>query len=264
MANRTANYVRKWNKVRNTTGAPTEIGDVMQFEPAIYDGMSCIQPVTANGLLGKFAGVCTQVIEDDGYRNRGLVIEGDVFCRFLNHASATAGTWVIPVTAKDYFTYNLQPTGILLLTDQSSGTAEHKPADEVSGPKVRIFPNVGELGLVKTMSIPITDVSDASSLDFVTVAPCALQILTVQTVIGKAITTGDAIILVKNGAGGSTVASITIATSGSAAGTVDETAATAANAVFARGDDISVVTDGGSTVASACMVVISYIELAVE
>lgn len=236
-------------------------GDAVQYEPATYDGFSCLQPVAANGLLGKFAGVLEEALDFNQERNGGLVREGDVFCKFKNHASAAIGTWAIPVTGEDYFTYNLEPTGILLLTDQTDGTAEHGP-DETSAPKVRLYPNIGELGLVKTMEIQILDISTAA-IHF-QVAPCALQILTVQTVIEGAITSVDALVTVKNGAAGSTVAVVTVAYTGSAAGTVDETAATAANAVFARGDDISIETNGASTGTKRCTVVISYIELAVE
>lgn len=102
-------------------------------------------------------------------------------------------------------------------------------------------------------TVRITDVSTAGSVWIV--APFDGFIRRLKSVLDGAITTADAAVGIELAGVDVTGGQLTIAASGSAAGTVDETVATAANAV-AEGDAVEIDTDGGSTVARAltCMV----------
>ena len=264
VASRGANFVRHFNKVLNArSSGDVAVGDVLQFKPATYDGISMLQPVTANGLLGAFGGIAVAIVPLGEERNKGAVKEGEAACKYKNTSLSVVGSYAIPVTGQDYLTHSPEPTNIILLTDQTTGTDVHTP-EESPQPEVRILANVGELSEVKTLTVEIPDISDTSSEIRHIAAPGAIEILAVRTCISAAITVADAIITVKNGVAGAVVAAVTIATAGSAVGTVDETKATAANAVFARNDVITVETDEGSTTASLCIVSIDYIELKVR
>lgn len=97
----------------------------------------------------------------------------------------------------------------------------------------------------------IADISSAASSW--TVAPHAGDIVAIYTVIDGAITDADAAITFELGGTAVTGGAITIANSGSAAGTVDSSTPTALRTVTA-GQAIEIITDGGSTDAAKAAV----------
>lgn len=100
----------------------------------------------------------------------------------------------------------------------------------------------------------IADISSAGQVYLV--SPVAGKVTGIRSVIAAAITVADATLTGKINGTGITGGTITVATAGSAPGTTDVTAGiTAANTV-AVGDNIEVETDGGSTTASECTVVV--------
>jgi len=99
----------------------------------------------------------------------------------------------------------------------------------------------------------IANISSAASSWVV--SPIAGNITKIQTVIDGAITVGDAAITFEIGGTAVTGGSITIAHSGSGAGTVDSCEPTALNTV-AAGGAIEIITDGGSTDAAKAVVLI--------
>lgn len=98
---------------------------------------------------------------------------------------------------------------------------------------------------------PVTDIYqcklDNVSAVETTYVPIAFAgtVVRVTTVLGDAISTGDATVTAKNSAG-STMATLTIANSGSAAGDVD-TATPSTNNTVTDNDYITLESDGGST-----------------
>lgn len=99
----------------------------------------------------------------------------------------------------------------------------------------------------------IADISTAETIYFV--SPVAGKVTSIRSVISAAITVADATLTSKIGTTAITGGAITVATAGSAAGTVDSATPTAANTV-AAGDYLTIATDGGSTTTSVCTVVI--------
>lgn len=97
----------------------------------------------------------------------------------------------------------------------------------------------------------IEDVSTAQS-DWV-VAPHAGDIVAIYSVIDAAITVADAVLSFEIGGTAVTDGGITIANAGSAAGTVDSSTPSAANALTA-GEALECITDGGSTTASKAVI----------
>ena len=94
------------------------------------------------------------------------------------------------------------------------------------------------------ITVDMTDISTGASVWVV--APHAGTITAIYSVINGAIITADATITAEIATVAVTGSSITIAHSGSAAGTVDSSTPTAANVVTA-GQAIEIITDGGST-----------------
>lgn len=103
-----------------------------------------------------------------------------------------------------------------------------------------------------TLQGVMPDVSTANSIYLA--APVAGDVTLVKSVLSGAITTGDAVLTVKDGAGNS-MGTITIANSGSAAGDVD-TLVPSSNEDVAIGELIEIATDGGSTVARHASIII--------
>lgn len=97
----------------------------------------------------------------------------------------------------------------------------------------------------------IADISAASSSWVV--APYAGSVVKIQTVIDTIITTGDAALTFEIGGVAMTNSAITIANSGSAAGTIDSSAPTALN-VLTAGQAIEAITNGGSTEVSKAFI----------
>lgn len=94
------------------------------------------------------------------------------------------------------------------------------------------------------LNVTMADISTGSSVWVV--SPYAATIEKIYSVIDGAITVGNAAISVEIGGTAVTGAGITIAYSGSGAGTVDSSTPTALNTVTA-GQAIEIITDGGST-----------------
>lgn len=103
------------------------------------------------------------------------------------------------------------------------------------------------------LTVTIDDISTAQS-DWV-VSPVAGLITNIWSIIDGAIATADADLTFELGGTLVTGSEITVATSGSAAGTVDTSAPTAANAVTA-GLGIECITDGASTNTIKCTITI--------
>lgn len=101
------------------------------------------------------------------------------------------------------------------------------------------------------VTVRIDDVSTAGS---VWVVPGFRgEIKKISTVLDGAITTADAAITVEIGGVAVTGGAITVANSGSAAGTVDTAVPTAAN-TFGEAQAVEVITDGGSSGTRSLMV----------
>ena len=101
------------------------------------------------------------------------------------------------------------------------------------------------------ISAKIADISTASST-FVAV-PDGGRIIKIITALQGAITSADAAITFEIGGTAVTGGAITVANSGSAAGTVDSAEPTAANRVE-EGGTIEMITDGASSTACECEV----------
>ncbi len=95
-----------------------------------------------------------------------------------------------------------------------------------------------------SITVDMTDISSSGSVWVV--APHAGDIAKIYSVINGAITVADATITAEIGGTLVTDSSITVAYSGSAAGTVDSATPSAANTVTA-GQAIEIISDGGST-----------------
>jgi len=100
------------------------------------------------------------------------------------------------------------------------------------------------MGGSQWIGITIADVSSAGSVWLA--APFDGFIRRFKTVLGGVITIGDAAVGLELGGADVTGGQVTVAQSGSAAGVVDATVATAANAV-SEGDAVEIDADGGST-----------------
>jgi hypothetical protein len=85
------------------------------------------------------------------------------------------------------------------------------------------------------------------------IAPCAGTITKIYSVIDTAITVADAVLTFELGGTAVTGATITIATAGSASGTIDSCVPTALHTV-AAGSAIEIITNGGSTDASKAVI----------
>ena len=103
------------------------------------------------------------------------------------------------------------------------------------------------------LNAQILDISAGGQAYFV--VPAAGKIISIQTVIANAITTGDAVLTASINGTAVTGGAITVANAASAAGDVDEAIPTALNDVI-RGDAIDVASDNGSTVACICNVTV--------
>lgn len=135
-----ANAVKQYKTCRNATGTAIPAGSWVQWDLTGTDGITVKTPATT-GLLLDCAGVLEKELGAYETSNNCLVHEGVVACRFTNHASAAAGTFVTPVNSSNVATYSASDTGILLLTDQTSGTAAHGPDEGADAPKVWLMPN---------------------------------------------------------------------------------------------------------------------------
>lgn len=99
----------------------------------------------------------------------------------------------------------------------------------------------------------IADISSAGQVYLV--SPVAGKVTGIRSVIAAAITVADATLTGKINGSAITGGAITVANAGSAPGDTDVATPTAANTV-AVGDNIEIETDGGSTTASECTVVV--------
>lgn len=106
---------------------------------------------------------------------------------------------------------------------------------------------MGAHNLVKyTLPFYIADVSTAGQIFVAVPDEFAGEVVEIRTALNGAIATADAVLTPKIGGTAMTNGAITIATAASAAGDVDVSRPTAANAV-AAGDAIEIETDGAST-----------------
>jgi hypothetical protein len=121
------------------------------------------------------------------------------------------------------------------------------------------FPNGIGTDVDGVLYATIADVSDASAISSWTGAlPFDAEITGASVSIDTAVTTGDAVITFEIGAVVITAMEATILNAGSAAGSIFEAVAPTALNSLTAGVPVEVVTDGGSTVASAGAVSIYY------
>jgi len=127
-------------------GTDMDQGDPVVLDVGEFDGISAKQPTLALGLVRNFLGILRENQTDGAFSDTNLLSEGVVACNFKNHASAAAGTYATPVNGQDYLTYSPKRTNVVLLTNQTSGTAVHTPGEGVAAPKVLILPDRTEGG----------------------------------------------------------------------------------------------------------------------
>ena len=125
-------------------------------------------------------------------------------------------------------TTSVTDTGKLMIASNASGVVDTYDA----------------LGGKIYLTVTMADVSTPSSVWVV--APTGCKFTKLYSVINGAITVADAVITTEIGGTLVTNGGLTIATSGSAAGTVDSGTPTGANTLTA-GQALEIITDGGST-----------------
>lgn len=109
-----------------------------------------------------------------------------------------------------------------------------------------------------TLCGQFVDVGTASTAYFV--VPRAATLNKVYTILQGAITTADSTLTVKNNAG-STIGTITVSFSGSAAGDVDSLTASTNN-TFTAGQMCTVATDGGASSVAILYIVLEFTQTA--
>lgn len=124
---------------KNGDSADLPAGSVVMRDLNSEDGLT---GGAQNASVGLPCGILLKEVPAGQHTNAGLATEGPAFCRFKNHASATAGTYARPVPGQNYLTYSPTPTPFVLLTDQSSGTDVHGLDDGADAPKVLILPSL--------------------------------------------------------------------------------------------------------------------------
>ena len=118
---------------------PIEEGDALQWDEDEDGAVGVIRPVGAAGVLAaEFAGIARLPIAYKDQRNASIVASGETKCKFLNAATAEPGAYCTPVANQDYLTVTDDETEIILLTDQTDGTAVHGPEEGVNAPRVLI------------------------------------------------------------------------------------------------------------------------------
>lgn len=257
MSNNTAMYGQNYSYcmgMQAPAASDVEPGDALQYDRTGTWGLLMKQPVTAN-LLKDFAGIAVKGVLRGEKANQALATMGVVPCKFKNHASAAAWSYCTPVNAQDYLTYSATPTNIILLTDQTDGTAEHGP-NSTSPPVVMLLPNTG-LQTIKSVQVEIEAIGTASS-DWV-VIPEKATIIGAYAVTEAAITDATSEITFELGGTAITGMGISCTVAGAAIGKVyTATAPTALNLV-AAGGAVEVVNDGGATAGGKTMVTILYV-----
>lgn len=249
---------RQFRHAKNTDAALTLVkGSAAQWDKSGTNGIDIQEPLAADGLIALFAGIMTKDLAIGDESDSALCVEGVVPCYFLNHASAAAGTWATPVTSERYLTYSSVPTGILLLTNQTSGTSETS-VDASSPARVWLLPAAAREGLqaIFTVEATIADVSTASTVW--AVAPIGCRLVAAYCVIAGAVTVASDIITISDGT--NTAAIITVTVAGSAAGAVYTGVldSTDANRRFTAGEKISIANGGESTDAAVGQVVLVF------
>lgn len=258
---------------RNGGATALAVGTSVQWDKTALDGKTIKAAATA-GLLTDFAGILAKALPatdggDNAQNAAGLVTEGIVACRFKNHSSAKAGTWATPVNAQGYLTYSATPTGILLLTDQSSGTSEHTPDEGAAAPKVWILPPRYQIWAIQadldtaeaaelsgTLQATVADVSSASTGYIV--APEALTVTGGYIVVSGAVTLANAVVTVSDLADAAAL-TLTVVHGTSGAGVkYTGVLGTAGNRTFTAGEVIKIACDGGSTDAASGQVILTY------
>lgn len=249
---------RQFRHAKNTDAALTLVkGSAAQWDKSGTNGIDIQEPLAADGLIALFAGIMTKDLAIGDESDSALCVEGVVPCYFKNHASAAAGTWATPVTSERYLTYSAIPTGILLLTDQTSGTSETS-VDASTPPRVWILPASAREGLQSVFSLSnvIADISTSETV--YSVAPVGCRLVAAYCVIAGAVTGTSTVITI--GDGTNTAAVITIPAAGSGAnvvvtGVLDSTDA---NRRFTAGEGISIACGGQSTDTSKGVVVLVF------
>lgn len=174
--------------------------------------------------------------------------------------SNTYGSTVITETdlAKiDGITNGTQAAGKAVVADANINTGISKVTQlhiGSTGAEVQLNATPAELN-TKELFVTMADVSTASSVWIP--CPVAGTISKIYTIINGAIATADALITAEINTVAVTDSTVTIATSGSAAGDVDSSTPSAANTV-AVGDKIELITNGASTntvIATICVVI---------
>ena len=124
--------------VTNGDTAKLIAGQPVRWKIASMDGKT-VQNFAAFA-IDHFAGIMLDELAASGSHGHALLVEGEAPVNFKNHASAAVGTYARPVPGTTYFTYSAWPTGIILLTAQTSGTDVHSCL-EATPPRVLVLPN---------------------------------------------------------------------------------------------------------------------------
>lgn len=230
-------------------------GNALQWDRTGTNGLDVKQPATT-GLLRDFAGIAVDNVPAGEQKNAALAYLGITKCKYLNSATSAKYTYATPVNGQDYLAYSAKPTNIILLTDQTTGTAVHGPIDGESAPQVLLLPNVNA-SIIKAVTVEIEAIETASS-DWVVIPEAAL-IIGAYAVTEAAIETATSAITFEIGGTAITSMAISCTVAGAAAGKVyTASAPTAANVVTA-GQAVEVVNDGGASAGGKTMVTILYI-----
>lgn len=242
-------------RANKTSGADIAQGDALQWDRTGTEGPDVKQPATT-GLLSDFAGIAVGDVMDGDIKAAALAVHGPVRCKFLNNASAAKGTYATPVNGQDYLTYSAKPTNIILLTDQSSGTAVHGPDEGDDAPVVFLLPHTAK-GQMKVATAYLPNVSnETNGSTWVDLGEPAKIIG--GSIVNLAAKTGAAVVTFKIGGTEVTGLSLTVA-NGAAIGTcVQDFTVTGANTV-AAGTAVEIATDGGGSDTVPCMVSVFYV-----
>ncbi len=165
----------------------------------------------------------------------------------------STGDTLATITASDYFLgyYNDLDVGDVIVIQDSANTVTTR---RVSASSVSTVTVAAMDDQKVYLTGRIADVSSAGQVYLV--SPIAGTVTQIRAVIAAAVTTADATLTGKIAGSAITGGTVTVAYSGSAPGsTFVDAGITAANSVTA-GQNIEVETDGGSTTASECTVVI--------
>lgn len=230
-------------------------GTPVAWDHSAKDNITVKKITAAN--LADFAGILVKPLEAGsiaGQANNALCVEGKCPANFINSASADGSANTVyaePVASQIYLNAAANPTRILLVTDQDSGTDVHYADEEgADGPYVIILPAKFQVKHMVFSNL-------AENATHYACAPGHIRLLGGRSICSADPGAGGGSITVTDGS--NTALTMTVA-NGSSAGDVDEASVTAANAIFTESESLRIVMPN-FTNAITCTVIIDYIEL---